>query len=397
MGANEFMGKYNVSALGGLCLSVPVICVLAACATSPQPQAASESAETAPVITPAATQEQPRYTPPAKLQVTQTPAPSSVTLRDDAPLRYVVKKGDTLWDIAAYFLRDPFYWPELWNANPDITNPHLIYPGDELYLVYVDGRPQLRRNEPTASQTDRLAPRVRELPVADAIPTIPLDAVQQFLNAPRLVTKEDIQAGAYIIDFTDRHLVGGAGNLVYVGNAQPDQGNTYDLVRPGPAYIDPETQEILGYEAAPIGNVSIREYAEISTGVLTRTFREALVGDRLLPLEDVPLASNFYPSAPEQSIRGQVISVYGGVAQIGQYQIVTLNRGAQDGLARGHVLEVYQTGRSAFDPVKERQVILPPIKAGTLMVFKVEKRVSYGLIMRATRPVHVLDSVRNPK
>ncbi len=383
------MGKYNVSALGGLCLSLPVIFALGACSTSPQ-QPPQPVAASAPIASSAAP-EQPRYSPPARV-----PAEQDQATAIDAPLRYVVKKGDTLWDIAAYFLRDPFYWPELWYANPDIANPHLIYPGDELFLVYVDGRPQLRRILPQ-NQTNRLSPRVRELPIADAIPTIPLDAIQQFLTGPRLVAEAELEAAAYIIDFTDPHLVGGAGNLVYVGNAQPGDGSTYDLVRPGQAYIDPETDDILGYEAAPIGNVSIREYAEISTGVLTRTFREALVGDRLLPLEDEPLASNFYPRAPDQQVRGQVISVYGGVSQIGQYQIVTLNRGTKQGLARGHVLDIYQTGRRALDPITERPVTLPPVKAGTLMVFKVDSRVSFGLVMRANRAIHVLDSVRNPE
>jgi len=322
----------------------------------------------------------------------QQQAGADIGLREDAPLRYVVKEGDTLWDISAYFLQEPWYWPELWYANPDIANPHLIFPGDVLYLVYVDGRPQLRRG-----RGDRLSPRVRELPIADAIPTIPLGAIQQFLNGPRLVTEDELEKAPYIIDFIDQHLVGGAGNLVYVGNIRRAEGADYNLVRPGPAYIDPETNDILGYEAAPIGNVNIREFADISTGVLTRTFREALVGDRLLPLESAPLASNFYPRPPEQEIGGQVISVYGGVSRIGQYQIVTLNRGSDQGLERGHVLDIYQSGRRARDPVTDRQVILPEVKAGTLLVFKVEKRVSFGLVMRATRAIHLLDSLRTPK
>lgn len=383
------MRKYNVSGLNGLRIGLPVLFLLGACAGAPpveqsvppqQPVAASEAP---------APQALPRRNRPAV-----TPVAADISLRDEAPLRYVVKKGDTLWDIAAYFLRDPWFWPELWYANPDIANPHLIFPGDVLYLIYVDGRPRLSRSP--GGRGDRLSPRVRELPIADAIPTIPLDAIQQFLNGPRLVTEEQLEKAPYIVDFVDPHLVGGAGNRVYIRRAQPADGSAYDLLRPGPAYIDPESGDILGYEAAPIGSVALQEFADISTGVLTRTFREALAGDRLLPLEDEPLASNFYPRAPDNEIRGQIISVYGGVGQIGQYQIVTLNRGETHGLERGHVLDIYQTGRRALDPITKRSVILPPIKAGTLMVFKVEERVSFGLVMRATRALHVLDAVRNP-
>lgn len=389
------MHKYTNSRIDtawglGCAVALPAMLLLSACVNTPPPS----DAATTPVAVEQAPSERPVVTPRVPLQVEQTPAAARIGLRDDAPLRYVVKKGDTLWDIAAYFLSDPFYWPELWYANPDIANPHLIYPGDILYLVYVDGRPQLRRS-PGAS--DRLSPRVRELPIAQAIPTIPLDAIQQFLNGPRLVTQEELERAPYIIDFVDPHLVGGAGNQIYVGNAQPEAGSSYNLVRPGAPYIDPETGDILGYEGAPIGNVAISEFADISTGVLTRTFREALVADRLLPLDDEPLVSNFYPRAPEQAVQGQVISVYGGVSQIGQYQIVTLNRGKRQGLERGHVLDIYKTGRRARDPITERQVILPPLKAGTMMIFKVEDRVSFGLVMRATRAIHVLDGVSNPK
>lgn len=381
------MPNYNESCWRSLRFGLPLVLILTACASAPPPQTANQPA------TPVASATAPTYTPSAPLQVTQSQARADIGLRDDAPLTYVVKKGDTLWDIAGYFLNKPWYWPELWYANPDIANPHLIYPGDVLHLIYVDGRPQLRRGPGPGA---RLSPRARDLPIADAIPTIPLDAIHQFLNGPRLVTKDELEKAPYLIDFADKHLVGSAGNLIYIGNAAQNSGQNYQLVRPGEAYVDPDTGDILGFEAKAIGNVAIHKFAEISTGVIARSFQEASPGDRLLPLEDTPLTSNFYPRAPKQQVHGQIISVYGGVAQIGQYQIVTLNRGTSNGIRRGHVLDIYQVGRQARDPVTGKQVVLPPLKAGTLMVFRVKDRVSFGLVMRATRAIHVLDSVRNP-
>lgn len=384
------MRKYNVNLFSGRCrlaalLLPPLLLTLTACADGPAPKSVPETSQTTEPMQTEATIP-PRQTPAVERREQEDVASH---VRDDAPLRYVVKKGDTLWDIAGYFLDDPWYWPELWYANPDIDNPHLIYPGDVLRLVYVNGRPQLRRAK-------QLSPKVRTLPIQAAISTIPLDAIRQFLNGPRLVTEEELDGAPYILQFLDNHLIGGAGNKVYIRRAKQSEGEVYSVVRPGPAYRDPDSGEILGYKAIPVGTVDIREFDDISTGVLSQTFREVLAGDRLLPFEEEALASDFYPRAPEQSVDARIISVFDGVSQIGQYQIVTLNRGADNGLKRGHVLDIFQTGRKTPDPITGKRVTLPPVKAGTLMVFKVEDRVSYGLVMSAQRAIHTLDSARNP-
>lgn len=347
--------------------------------------------------------------PPPKQSTTQTDAKAddsasgnanasgsagreSVPVREDAPMRYVVKKGDTLWDIAGHFLDDPWYWPELWHANPDIENPHLIYPGDVLELVWVDGQPRLRR-----ARTVRLSPKVRERPIEAAVPTIPVDAIRQFLDGPRLITPEQLENAPYIVQFLDEHLVGGAGVEIYVRHARRGDGRLFTVMRSGETYRDPETEQVLGYEAVPIGTAEILEFGEIATGVLTRTYREALTGDRLLPIEDeATLASNFHPHPPDHAVDGQIISVFNGVAEIGQYEIVVLNRGTNHGIERGHVLDIYQTGRQTRDPVTGEQLTLPPLRAGNLMVFNVEDRLSYGLVMNAKRPVHIGDSIHQP-
>lgn len=314
---------------------------------------------------------------------------SAVPLREDAPLRYVVKKGDTLWDIADYFLRDPWYWPELWYANPEIDNPHLIYPGDVLKLVWVDGLPQVRRVE-------KLSPRVRELPLESAVPTIPIEAIRQFLQGPRVVTEEELEQAPYVIRFLDEHLMGGESNHAYVRRADPADGPNMNIVRPGEPYIDPDSGELLGYEAIPVGRVEIQAFDDVSTALITRSYREASLGDRLLPLDESVLTADFQPHAPAGALRGYIISVYDGVGEIGQYEIVVLNRGARENVESGHVLDIYKPARPANDPLTGERVTLPPVKAGTLLVFKVEERVSFGLVMRATRSISIFDTVRTP-
>jgi hypothetical protein len=331
----------------------------------------------------------PERAPPA---VRENALPSQI--RADAPLRYVVKKGDTLWDIAGYYLRDPWYWPQLWYANPDIANPHLIYPGDVLILTRgPDGRLQLRR-----ANTERLSPQIRERSL-DSVATIPLDAIRAFITGPRLVDQNEIQNAPYVVSFIDEHLVGGKGITAYVRHADGEDydAQNYSLVRDVGPYKDPETGEILGQQAVPVGEIRITEFGDVSTAEITKSYREALVGDRLLPLEEEDLVHDFYPHAPDRAVEGRIISVYDGVSAIGQYQVVTLSVGATDGIERGHVLDIYEAGRVVLDPVEGGQVRLPELQSGQLLVFKTDEQVSFAVIMRAKRAVHIDDFVRTPQ
>ncbi|ERJ17711.1 LysM domain protein [Salinisphaera shabanensis E1L3A] len=317
----------------------------------------------------------------------------SSQLRADAPLRYVVKKGDTLWDIAGYYLRDPWYWPQLWYANPDIANPHLIYPGDVLILTRdADGNFQLRR-----AGTKVLSPRVRESSL-ESVATIPLDAIRAFITGPRLVSQEELAEAPYIVSFIDEHLVGGKGTVSYVRgvDGQGHDADRYSLVRDAGPYKDPDTGEILGQQAVPVGEIQITEYGPVAKAEITKSYREALVADRLLPMETEDLVRDFYPHAPDRAIEGRIISVYDGVSAIGQYQVVTLSLGSTDGVERGHVLDIFEAGRVVLDPVKGGQVRLPELKSGQLLVFKTDEQVSFAVIMRAERAVHIEDFVRTP-
>lgn len=333
---------------------------------------------------------------------TSAAAPGSLSsaapaTRSDAPLIYTVKPGDTLWGIANRFLLDPWQWPEVWYVNDQIANPHQIYPGDVLKLVYVNGRPRLLRDSDTASLgVERLSPQVRELPLDSAIPTIPLEAIRNFLRGPRLVTNDELSTSPYVLAFADEHLIGGSGVQIFVQNLPESSAFNYAVVRRGQIYRDPDNGDLLGYEAIPVGEAEVRDFGAPSTAVLSRTFREALIGDRLLTAEPEAFSENFYPRAPDADIDGRIIAVTDGVAQIGQYYIVAMNRGTDHGLEPGHVLDILQAGRRAPDPYSIRSIALPETFAGQLIVFKVTPRVSYGLVMSVTEPVHVLDKVEKP-
>lgn len=316
-------------------------------------------------------------------------------LNPQHPERYVVQRGDTLWDISAMFLRDPWYWPEIWFVNPQVENPHLIYPGDVLTLVYVDGRPQIRLER--GAGTDRLSPRVRESDLDEAITTIPFEVIGAFLRKGTVLEKNQYQQLPYIVALREDRLIGSAGKDVYVRGEVQNDG--YSVIHVGDKLIDPDDNEVVGYEGVFVGEGSIRRGGDPATLRINESRREALEGDRLLQLDfDVPL--NFYPRAPETEIDGSIIHVVDGIREVGQYQTVVLNRGARDGLEPGHVLTVWQAGRVMKDRVNSgfmgEKVRLPDEIAGDVMVFKTYDRISYALVMRASTNMARLDRVRTP-
>ena len=313
-------------------------------------------------------------------------------LRADAPLRYVVKKGDTLWGISTRYLADAWQWPELWYVNGQLKNPHLIYPGDVLELYNVNGRTVLARSE----DIDRLSPQVRDSQLGDGLQAISIDVIRHFLKGPRVVDLDTLNRAPYILGFADEHIIGGANMAVFIKNLPPDSPTTFATARKGVTYKDPDTGELLGYEAIPSGEVDIRAFGTPADGMLTVSRLEILAGDHLLPLEADNFQANFYPHIPKNPVNGKIISVYQGISEITQYQIVALNRGAKHGLEPGHVLRTKQAPRKVKDPVTGKPEVLPEIDSGLLMVFKVMPGLSYGLIMEANRSIHILDRVEKP-
>ena len=316
-----------------------------------------------------------------------------VPLADGHPNEYVVQVGDTLWDIAATFLKDPWFWPEIWYVNPDIENPHLIYPGDVLGLIYIDGQARITN---VRASTYRMSPQARVTPLSEAVSSIPYEDVAAFLSSGVVLEKGQADSLPYLLDTRGDHLIASAGNEIYVRGIDGDVPSTrYNIVHVGEAMIDPDDNRLIGYHGIMIGEGSLRRTGDPATVALTSSKQEATIGDRLLPASvDVPL--NFFPRAPSSNIEGRIIHVVGGVTQIGQYQVVVMNRGSGNGLSVGDVLSVFQTGKVVKDRIAGGEVQLPDEQAGTVMVFKTYDRISYGLVMEATDAIHIHDAIRNP-
>lgn len=325
-------------------------------------------------------------------------AQAAVQLKEGHPEQYTVAKGDTLWDISGRFLSKPWEWPQLWHANPQIENPHLIYPGDVLSLVYVDGQPRLSLSRGDSRGTIKLSPRIRTVSMAEAIPPIPLEKINSFLLQNRIADSAELMNNApYIVAGNAERVVSGSGDRVY-GRGQFDEAlPSYAIFRQGKAYTDPVTGEVLGINLDHVGSAQMAAVeGDIATLLLTRTNQEARLGDRLLPSEERSVQTLFQPSAPQAQINGVILDVPRGVTQIGQLDVVTLNKGARDGLQEGHVLAIYKTGETVRDRVTGDTVKIPDERAGLLMVFRTYDKLSYGLVLQASRALAVMDKVRNP-
>jgi hypothetical protein len=316
----------------------------------------------------------------------------SVRLAEDAPDRYVVQVGDTLWDIAATFLKDPWYWPEIWYVNPQVENPHLIYPGDTLALTYVDGAPRVTNQ---MGSSYRLSPEARETPLTEAITSVSYDSISAFLSRGVVIERGEVDSLPYIVATKGDHLVAAAGNIIYVRGTSAQPGERFNVVHIGGELRDPDDNDLIGYQGIEIGEATTRASGDPTTMAITSSKQEAINGDRLIP-SSVEIPLNFFPKAPSSNIDGQIVAVVGGVTQIGQHMVVVVNRGSNDGLAVGDVLTVWQRGETVKDRVEGGNVRLPDNAAGTVMMFKVYDRIGYGLVMEATQALHTLDYVRNP-
>lgn len=330
------------------------------------------------------------------------PPAATPVLNPGRPDTYVVQNGDTLWDIAAMFLRDPWDWPEILQVNPQVEDPSLIYPGDVLSLAFSDdGRPaiQLERGPATAGGRERLSPRVRAQPLEEAISTVPYETLRAFTGRPLLLEREQIESAPYLFAHRDG-LMGSAGRDVYVRNTDAAEGARFNVVHAGERLVDPDDGDVLGYQGVHVGEGHISRAGDPATLHLVGSTREALAGDFLVK-EEQPAPFNFLPRSPDGDVDGRIVSVVEGVSLIGQYQVVAINRGARHGLEPGHVLRVYQTGKIVRDEIHRgrlfaEKVRLPDELAGNIMVFRTFDRMSYALVMEATDAIEVLDAVRNP-
>lgn len=383
-----------------------------------------------------------------------------LTLNPDHPETYTVVKGDTLWDISARFLQQPWRWSEIWNVNPQIKNPHLIYPGDVVSLSYQDGKPVLnvnRTGEIVSGRNVKLSPTVRSLDNAEAIPTIPIDAIQQFLKRPIVLENDEMDDWPYVVSSYDEHLIATTGNTIYVRGIDENVDVTrYSIYRKGPAYTNPKKaedsgNEILGYEAIYVGDAILQKKGDPASALVTKVDREILIGDRLLPQSDEDASTEFYPGSTSNEVEGNILSVVDGVSQIGQYQVVVVNVGEEQGVEAGNVLGIYQSGYVVKDTIgpninkspakkaaeraqeleqiegdasktltrvthaigdgidalnrtfptiankqaKSKDITLPEEYVGVVMVFRTFEKISYALVMETQGAVHVADTVRS--
>lgn len=321
-------------------------------------------------------------------------------LRLDHPDRHVVVKGDTLWDISETFLRSPWLWPEIWHVNPQIANPHLIYPGDVISLVYVDGQPRLVLQRGPGDRTVKLSPEMRIEPIDTVIPAIPLDAIRPFLKNSRVTDQQTLDQAAYVISGHEGRIVSGGGDIMFARDGLDGslaKYATYGVYRPGQSYVDPDTGELLGIEALEVGlgKVTAKD-DDISTVRLNSAEKEIQAKDRLLPTEEVKVIPTFFPSAADNEVNAKIISVLGGVSQVGTYDVVAINSGEREGIAVGNVMAIYHDSGMVMDRVKNELVQLPPERAGILMVFRTFEKMSYALVLKAQRPLTVGDTLRNP-
>lgn len=343
-------------------------------------------------------------------------------LVDNYPDKHIVVKGDTLWDISAKFLRDPWLWPQVWDHNQQIRNPHLIYPGDVITLRWCDGKPCFGFGDGTL----RLSPKVRYDDLGSAIPTIPYDAIAGFLSKPTVLDATYADTLPYVLASADGRLIMSEGNDVYVrqnlGSLNP--GTDYNIFNIGDPYRDPESGFVYGIEALYVGEGNIFRGGDPSTMKIRDSRREILRGDRMLPFDherDIEL--NFMPKAAAPETAGTIISVVEGVEYIGQYDIVVINRGSNNSLTRGDVVSIYQKGDQVWDPYDRQNVAseedkgnwfqrnilrkgskaggsyvkLPDEAAGIGLVFRVYDNISYALVMRSEREIHKGDLIRSPQ
>jgi len=325
-------------------------------------------------------------------------AQADVQLKAGHPENYTVVKGDTLWDISGRFLSQPWKWPELWHVNPQIKNPNLIYPGDTLSLTYVNGQPRLTLNRGESRGTIKLSPQVRSTPMAEAIPTIPLEVINAFLFNNRIVDSEaDFTGAPYVLAGGGESVVMGAGQKIYARGTFADQQPSYGIFRQGKTYTDPVSKEFLGINANVIGNADVLSSEDgITTLGLTRSNEEVRIGDRFFPTEERAVNSTFMPREPASHVDGLIIDVPRGVTQIGLLDVVTINKGKRDGMAEGTVLAIMKTGETVRDRVTGEQVKVPDERGGLLMVFRTYDKISYGLVLTASRDLSLMDKVTNP-
>lgn len=318
-------------------------------------------------------------------------------LRDGHPDRYTVKKGDTLWDISAKFLNDPWRWTEIWSKNSDIENPDLIFPGDLLVLTFVDGKPVLRALK---SEVVKLKPTIRTQEINKPVPTISPSAIKPFLVAPLVTSREEVLTSAYIVDGFNNRLVGGKFDQMYARRIKETEQANYQIFRSGRMFIHPETKEELGFEAIDIGTASLARAGDPARIRIKSSRQEVEVEDRLRPMNEVDATPFFFPSAhPDTSVSGYILPSVDRTPEIAALdRVIAISVGSREGVEPGQVFKVLSKPVTKADPVRKKETFtIPEEEIGLVMVFRVFDKVSYAIVTDIERPLTPGDKVAHPQ
>jgi hypothetical protein len=329
-------------------------------------------------------------------------------LNPNAPSSYTVVRGDTLWDISGQFLNSAWLWPQIWDYNPQIQNPHLIYPGDEISMSYVNGRPSLTlsRNGQMVGSADgtmaagstavRLSPRIRSESLFEAVPTIPADAIRQFLVRPNVVTSTQLQNAPYVVGNIDDRLISSLGQEIFVRGKMDQNQTNYGIYRQTKTLKDPKSGKTLGYEVLQVAEAKLLNMGDPSTMIITSSSRETISGDVLLPSANDGAVHTYTPRMPSLNGEGQVVSLVDAISQSGRDQIIVTNLGSNAGIQVGDVLAIESRGQTLIDRHGRRsfdRVDMPFDRIGVVMIFQTFDEVSYGLVMESTDTVKYNDAL----
>lgn len=315
-------------------------------------------------------------------------------LAPDYPDRYTVIEGDTLWAIAGKFLRDPWRWPEVWQGNPQVDNPDLIYPGDVLVMTFIDGRPTLRS---LRRETVKLNPKARPSDHRDAISAIDPSAIQAYLSAPLVTDEAEIKQAGYVVDGISKRLLMGKYDQFYARGVEDQEADEYRIFRPGRHFVDPVSEETLGWEAEHVGDARLLKEGETARFSLLSAYLEVSIRDRLRPIYKKESLPFFYPKAPDNvNIRGHVLPTKTQTTELGALSVVAISVGEREGVQPGDVFRIKSHSVKKEDPMTGEDYFLPEEKAGLLLVFRTFAKVSYAIITNTNRPVRALDLVVSP-
>ncbi len=356
-------------------------------------------------------------------------------LKPDAPDRYTVQRGDTLWGISGRYLERPWHWPQLWDMNrAQVSDPHRIYPGDVLVLNRSTGLLQVEAQAQAGAVT--LSPRIRTDRLVDAVPTIPPSVIAPFISSPLVISENELDSAPKIMATEESRVIVGAGNIAYVRGLPKDKGENWYIYRRGDKLIDPDAGNTLGYLGLYLGEARVQRFGEISRIEIVKSTQEIYTGDSLVPVVREAPVFAYVPRAPAGKVQGRVMSLSDNLYETGRYFVVSLSKGSKDGLEAGHILALYRsansaryslrtsamlgrtgpTGNDGQRPYYEEQLNvrdspvfsvqkplndkdlakLPDERHGLVMVFRAFERTAFALVMQSRLPVAIDDIVTTP-